>query len=119
MTPQHERAPALRQFLVINFRVGSCESGYLVGPALVSTPDYRRFHLWDEPDAAVLGEDDYEIVKVYRLGLNYDEVTRQFAKEFPHAVTGRNRAAGWITADGTFFSVEGWADIGQHPILAA
>src|SRR5215510_9177605 len=102
MAPQQERAPALRRFLVINFRVGSRESGYLVGPALVSTRDYSWFHFWDEPGAAVLGEEDYEVVKVYRLGLSYDEVTRQFAKEFPLAVTGRDRSAGWIAADGAF-----------------
>ena len=119
MASQPDPPPELRRFLVIKFRVGSRENGYLVGPALVSTRDYRRFHLWDEPGAAVLGEDDYEVVKVYRPGLSYDEVTRQFAKEFPLAVTGRDRSAGWIAADGTFFSAEGWANLGQHPVLAA
>ena len=119
MTPQYESAPGLRRFLAINFRIGSRENGYLVGPALVSTRDYKRFHLWDEPSAAVLDEDDYEVVKVYRLGLTYDEVTRQYANDFPLTATGLDRSAGWIAPDGTFFSAEGWADLGQHPVLAA
>ena len=119
MALQHERAPTQRRFLVINFRVGTRESGYLVGPALVSTRDYTRFHYWDEPSAVVLGEDDYEVVKVYRLGVTYDEVTRQYVKDFPPIATGPDRSAGWIAPDGTFFSAEGWADLGQHPILAA
>ena len=88
MAPQHERTPELRRFLVINVRIGSRESGYLVGPALVSTRDYKWFHLWDEPSAAVLGEDDYEVVKIYRLDLTYDQVMRQFAQDFPSITTG-------------------------------
>ena len=68
MAAQHERMPELRRFLVINFRVGSRDTGYLVGPALVSTCDYKQFHLWEEPSAAVLSDDEYEVVKVYRLG---------------------------------------------------
>jgi hypothetical protein len=119
MAPQHERTPELRRFLVINFRIGSRESGYLVGPALVSTRDYKQFHLWDEPSAAVLGEDDYEVVKVYRLGLTYDQVMRQFAQDFSPTTTGPYRSAGWIASDGTFFSAAGWADLGQHPTVAA
>jgi hypothetical protein len=119
MAPQRESAAELRRFLVINFRVGSRENGYLVGPVLVSTRDYKRFHLWDEPSAAVLGEDDYEVVKVYRLGLTYDEVSRQFAKDFPPATTKPYRSAGWIALDGTFYSAQGWADLGQRPIVAA
>ena len=87
MTPQHECAPELRRFLVINFRAGTRENGYLVGPALVSTRDYKRLHFWDEPSAAVLSEDDYEIVKIYRLGLTYDQVTGQYAKDFPSTGT--------------------------------
>jgi len=119
MAPQHQRTPELRRFLVINFRVGSRENGYLVGPALVSTRDYTWFHLWDEPSAASLGEDDYEVVKVYRLGLTYDEAMRQFAQDFPLTAIGPYRSAGWIAADGTFYSAERWADLGEHPILAA
>src|SRR5262245_861149 len=114
-----EGTPELRRFLVINFWVGSRENGYLVGPALVSTRDYKLFHLWDEPSAAVLGEDDYEVGKVSRLGLSYDDVSRQYTKDFPLTVTGSNRSAGWMAPDGTFFSAAGWADLGQHPILAA
>lgn len=119
MASQHESAPEQRRFLVINFWVGSRENGYLVGPALVSTRDYKRFHLWDEPSAALLGEDDYEVIKVYRLGDTYDEVARQFAKDFPPTATEPYRSVGWIASDGTFFSAEGWADFGQHPIVAA
>jgi hypothetical protein len=119
MALQHERAPVQRRFLVINFRVGTRESGYLVGPALVSTADYRRFYFWDEPGAAVLSEDDYEVVKVYRLGLTCDEATRQYAKDFPPDATGPHRSIGLIAPDGTFFSAEGWANVGQHPIMAA
>src|SRR5262245_5958337 len=119
MTPQHESAPELRRFLVINFRVGSRENGYLVGPALVSTRDYKWFHLWDEPSAAVLEDVEYEVVKCYRLGLTYNEVGRQFAKDFPRTISRPYRSAGWIAPDGAFISAEGWADLGQHPVLAA
>ena len=119
MTPQYERAPELRRFLVINFRVGSRENGYLVGPALVSTRDYKRFHLWDEPSTAVLGEDDYEVVKVYRLGLSYDDVSQQYTKDFPLTVTGSARSVGWIASDGTFFSADGWAALGRSYVGAA
>jgi hypothetical protein len=119
MTPQHERTPELRRFLVINFRIGTRENCYLVCPALVSTRDYTQFHLWDEPSAAMLGADDYEVVKVYRLGLSYDEVTRQFAKDFPPTAIGTYRSAGWIAPDGAFYSAEGWTNLGQHPIVAA
>jgi hypothetical protein len=119
MALQHERTAELRRFLVINFRVGTRENGYLIGPALVSTRDYRRFHFWDEPSAAVLSEDDYDVVKVYRLGLTYDEVAQRFAKDFPPTGTEPTRSAGWIAPDGTFFSAAGWADLGQHPFLTA
>ena len=119
MASQHERAPELRRFLVINFLVGTRENGYLIGPALVSTRDYKRFHYWNEPSSVVLKEDDYEVVKIYRLGITYDEVIRRFAKDFPPATTRRSRSAGWIAPDGTFFSAEGWADFGQRPTIAA
>jgi hypothetical protein len=120
MALQHECEPGLRRFLVINFRVGTRESGYLVGPVLVSTCDYKWFHLWDEPSAAVLSEDDYEVVKVYRLGLTVGEVTRQFAKDFPQTTTTRPYcSAGWIAPDGAFYSAQGWADLGPHPIVVA
>src|SRR5262245_51831475 len=119
MKLQHQRTTTLRRFLAINFRVGSRENGYLVGPALVSTRDYKRFHLWDEPSAALLGADDYEVVKVYRLGLTYDEVKRQFTRDFPSSIVGPDRSAGWVGPDGTFYSAEGWADLGLYPIVAA
>lgn len=41
MASQHERTPELRRFLVINFRIGSRESGYLVGPALAGLTHYK------------------------------------------------------------------------------
>ncbi len=119
MAPQPDPPPELRRFLVINFLVGTRENGYLVGPALVSTRDYKRFHYWDEPSAVVLGEEDYEVVKVYRLGVTYDEVTRQFAVDFPPTATGPYRSAGWMGPDGTFYSAQGWADLGLHPTVAA
>jgi hypothetical protein len=60
MALQYELTAELRRFLAINFRVGSRESTYLVGPTLISTRDYIWFHFWDEPSAAILGEDDCE-----------------------------------------------------------
>ncbi len=113
MTSQREHAPELRRFLVINFRVGTRDNGYFVGPALVSTRDYKRFHYWDEPNEAVLGEDDYEVVKVYRLGLTFDEVTRQFTIDFPPLAATTHRSAGWTGPDGIFYSAEGWAARGR------
>jgi hypothetical protein len=119
MALQDERTPQLRRFLAINFLIGTDETGYLIGPTLVSTGDYRWFHFWDEASAAVLEEDDYEVVKVYRLGLGYDEVARQFAKDFPAMATGPYRCAGWTGQGGAFYSAEGWADLGQHLVPAA
>jgi len=119
MAPQYERTSEQRRFLAINFRIGTRENGYLVGPALVSTRDNKQFHLWDEPSAAVLGEDDYEVVKVYRLGLTYDEATRQFTNDFPSVTTGPYRSAGWIAPDRAFYSAAGWVDLGQHATVAA
>ena len=119
MAAQHQRTSEQRRFLAINFRIGTRESGYLVGPVLVSTRDYKRFHLWDEPSAALLGEDEYEILKVYRLGLTYDQTTRLFAQDFPRVSTGPNRSAGWIAPNGSFYSAQGWADLGRHPIVVA
>jgi len=109
MALQHEHRPEPRRFLVINFRVGTNEGTYLVGPVLVSTRDYRRFHFWDEPSAAVLGEHDYEVVKAYRPGLTYDQVTRQFAKDFPPTIAEACHSAAWSGMDGTFDSAEVWA----------
>jgi hypothetical protein len=119
MAPQPDPPPELRRFLVIKFRVGSRENGYLVGPTLVSTRDYKRFHFWDEPGAATLEADDYEVVKVYPLGMTYGEVSLFFARDFPPAATGPDRSAGWFTSDGMFYSAEGWVSLGKHPILTA
>src|SRR6266498_1806300 len=119
MALQSDPPPELRRFLVISFRVGTREDGYLVGPTLVSTRDYRRFHYWDEPSAVVLGADDYEVVKVYPLGLTCGEVSLLFARDFPPTAIGPGSSAGWIASDGTFFSAEGWVSLAQHPILAA
>ena len=71
-----------RRYLVIKFRIGTCESGYLVGPVLVSTSDYHRFHFWDEPDEAYLDAGDYEVVRVYPLGCECAEAERRFTREF-------------------------------------
>jgi hypothetical protein len=119
MAPQPDPPAEQRRFLVIKFRVGSRENGYLVGPALVSTRDYKWFHYWDEPSAVVLGEDDYEVVKVYPLGMAYGEVSLLFVRDFLPAATERDRSAGWIASDGTFFSAEGWVSINQHLVVAA
>src|SRR5262245_42219510 len=119
MALHHKRGPEQRRFLAINFWVGTRNDGYLVGPALVSTSDYQQFHYWDEPSAAALGQDDYEILKVYRLGLTYAEAARQFTKDFPPTVGAPYRSAGWIAPDGTFYSAEGWAALGQPYVGAA
>jgi hypothetical protein len=119
MAPQHESTPELRRFLVIKFWVGNRENGYLVGPTLVSTRDYKRFHYWDEPGAVALEADDYEVLKVYPLGMTYGEVSLFFARDFPPATTERNRSAGWIASDGTFFSAEGWVNTNQLLVVAA
>ena len=119
MAPQPTHTPELRRFLAITFRVGARESGYLVGPILVSTRDYKQFHFWDEPSAAMLTEDDYEVVKAYRLGLTYAEVTREFAKDFPPTATGPYRCVGWIASDGAFYSAEGWPVLSQQVTVAA
>jgi hypothetical protein len=78
--------PAQRRFLVINFWIGSRDDGVLEGPVLVSTADYQRFHLWDEPYAATLAEDEYQIVKLYPRGLSFDDAAYRFAREYPMAV---------------------------------
>ena len=119
MAPQSDLPPEQRRFLVIKFWVGSHENGYLVGPTLVSTRDYKRFHFCDESSAAVLGEDDYEVMKVYPLGMTYGEVSLFFVRDFPPAATERDHSAGWTASDGIFYSAEGWANLGQHPILTA
>lgn len=72
-----------RRYLAIRFRVGTRETGHFVGPVLVSTPDYHRFHFWDEADAAYLDEADYEVVRVYPLGCGVAEAQRRFTREFP------------------------------------
>jgi hypothetical protein len=119
MATQPDPPPEQRRFLVINFRVGSRENGYLVGPALVSTRDYKRFHYWDEPSAVVLEADDYEVVKVYPLGMTYGEVSLLFAKDFAPPTTGPYHSAGWIASDGAFYSAEGWANLDQHVVVTA
>src|SRR5690349_16530894 len=119
MVLQHKPGPEQRRFLAINFWVGTCNDGYFVGPALVSTSDYQQFHYWDEPSAAALGEDDYEILKVYRLGLTYAEAARQFRKDFPPIAGTPYRSAGWIAPDGTFYSVERWVALGWPCVGAA
>lgn len=119
MSPQLDPPPELRRFLVIKFWVGSREYGYLVGPTLVSTCDYKRFHYWDEPGVAVLEADDYEVVKVYPLGMTYGEVSLLFVRDFPPTGTDREHSAGWTASDGIFFSAEGWGSINQLLVVAA
>lgn len=119
MASQSEPPPEQRRFLVISYRVGTPENGYLVGPTLVSTRDYKRFHYWDEPGAATLEADDYEVVKVYPLGMTCGEVSLLFARDFPPAATERDRSAGWIASDGSFFSAESWVSLGQLLVVAA
>src|SRR6185295_13979401 len=97
MTLQPEPETEQRRFLAINFWIGSRENGYLIGPALVSTCDYELFHFWDEPLAATLGADDYEIMKLYPRGLTFDEATRQFTKDFVRAAVGARRSTDWAT----------------------
>ena len=119
MAQQPDHPSEQRRFLVISFRVGTRENGYLVGPTLVSTRDYKRFHFWDEPSAATLEADDYAVVKVYPLGMTYGEVALLFVRDFPPAGTRSQRSAGWVAADGTFYSAEGWVNLGQRLSLAA
>ena len=95
MTLQHEPAIEQRRFLAINFWIGTRENGYLIGPALVSTCDYELFHFWDEPLAATLGTNDYEIMKLYPRGLTFEEATQQFAKDFALAAMETHRSTNW------------------------
>ena len=106
-----------RRFLAINFWVGTRENGYLVGPALVSTSDYAHFHLWDEPSAAMLDVDEYEIIELYPRGLTYDAVVQQFAQNFPSATTRPHTSAGRV-AVGAASWWQAWAGRGQ-PVIAA
>lgn len=108
MTVPGNTPPEQRRFLVINYWVGTRENGYLVGPTLVSTRDYRRFHYWDESAYALLTEEDYEVVKVYPLGMSYDDAVQQFACDFAPDVVSPSRSVGWKMADGTFYSLEPW-----------
>jgi hypothetical protein len=102
MTPQHELDIEQRRFLAINFWIGTRENGYLIGPALVSTCDYELFHFWDEPLAAMLGADDYEIMKLYPRGLTFEEATQQFAKDFALAALEAHRSTNWAMPLGIF-----------------
>ena len=95
-----------RRFLAINFWVGSRDNGYLVGPVLVSTPDYHQFHLWDEPAVAILREDEYQIVKLYPRSLTYDAATKLFAADFPPGAASRS-TAGRFAPDGIFRAAPG------------
>ena len=98
MRPQHELDIEQRRFLAINFWIGTRENGYLIGPALVSTSDYELFHFWDEPLAATLSADDYEIMKLYPRGLTIEEATQQFAKDFALAAMEAHGSTNWATS---------------------
>ena len=89
MKAQPGITPEQRRFLVINYWIGSYEDGYLDGPVLVSTRNYEQFYLWDEPYAADLSEDEYQIIELYPRGMAYDEASRRFAAEFPGVAGGR------------------------------
>jgi len=105
-----------RRFLVINYWVGTPTSGALVGPVLVSTSDFRHFHFWDELDAVTLDLGDYEIVKLYPLGSNFNDVQSRFVREFQSDETGES-----MRLDPAAPALP-WAGSGQHfgqPCLAA
>ncbi|HEX9371747.1 MAG TPA: hypothetical protein VF897_12115 [Roseiflexaceae bacterium] len=118
MERSSKRAPEQRRFLVINYWIGSRDNGYLYGPVLVSTCDYEQFHLWDEPGAAVLEEDEYEIIELYPHGLSYDQAVRRFAKEFPPAVVGPPYSIEWAALDGVCLPELAGRSWGR-PVLAA
>jgi hypothetical protein len=84
------------RFLAITFRVGSPTDGFLVGPILVSTSDYRRFRYWDEPDEVQLEPGDYEIVKIYPQGLGREVAEVLFRLDFapPESLEGYS----WLVA---------------------
>ena len=103
MAARHEHPSEQRRFLVINFWVGSHDNGYLAGPVLVSTADFERFHFWDELSAAMLEEDEYQIVKLYPRGLTYDQATQQFAQDFPPTTAGPCYSGVWIIPNGGFY----------------
>jgi len=94
MNVQRDRMTEHRRFLAINFRVGTGQNSYLVGPVLVSTRDYVQFHFWDEPFAAEFDLDGYEIIKLYPRDMSYDEASRQFTKDFAPSLN-EPQAAGW------------------------
>jgi hypothetical protein len=105
-----------RRFLVINYWVGTPTSGALVGPVLVSTSDYRHFHFWDELDAVTLELCDYEIIKMYPHGCNFNQAESLFVREFQSGM-----AAEWMLLDPAAPALL-WAGLGQHfgqPCLAA
>jgi hypothetical protein len=117
MATHDTTAPEQRRFLAINFRVGTCENGYLIGPALVSTSDYARLHFWDEPYAAEFDAEDYQIVKLYPRGLTYDQAARQFAKDFPLAISGP-LPPGWVALGTTFGTGALLHPAGRHAVAA-
>lgn len=105
-----------RRFIVIRYWVGDPINGALAGPVLVATSDYRHFHFWDELDAAILRPGDYEVIKVYPLGMTLGEVERQFAQEFPS-----DAGAAWLLRDAAAPAWL-WSGMGQQvgqPCLSA
>jgi hypothetical protein len=86
-----------RRFLAITFRVGSHRDGFLVGPILVSTDDYRRFRYWDEPEEVLLGPGDYEIVRLYPYGISRELAEQLFAQDFAR---GAGVVALFVSAEG-------------------
>ncbi|MFL5801707.1 MAG: hypothetical protein ACJ8CR_08180 [Roseiflexaceae bacterium] len=119
MALQHEPEIEQRRFLAINFWIGTRGNGYLIGPALVSTNDYELFHFWDEPLAAALDMDDYEIMKLYPRGLTLEEAARLFSKDFTLAAADARRSTGWATPLGALRIAGPWSDLDAIPVIAA
>jgi hypothetical protein len=119
MALQHEPEIEQRRFLAINFWIGSRENGYLIGPALVSTNDYELFHFWDEPLAAAIDMDDYEIMKLYPRGLTLEEAARQFSKDFTLTAADARRSTNWAMPLGTPRIARRWSDLDVILVNAA
>ena len=100
--------PKQRRFLAIKYWVGTPASGMLVGPVLVSTSDYCQFHFWDEQDEATLGPGDYQMIKLYPLGMSFSEAQAHFAREFQSEQT---REYGLVDSAGDLI----WASLSRHP----
>lgn len=111
--------PEQRHFLAIYYWLGIRENGSLIGPVLVSTYDFRAFHLWDELDPAVLEADEYEVVKVYPLGLTSMEAERLFAREFFPAEIAPRAAVHRAPLDDFPHALEPWSAHNRSSVVIA